>query len=160
MNFDDLQADLVNHPIEGYLHTGERLSVPLISHIVGNLYVGGCVNGVNLGNSFDRIVSLYKWERYDYDSDECELYEYTMYDAPGEVDTETVNKAADKALETIAIGGDVLVHCQAGINRSNLVAATVLIKMGYAPSEAVALLREKRSHLVLANKSFERHLLG
>lgn len=159
MNFEDLQADFESHPIQGYLHTGEHLSVPLVSHIIDNLYVGGCKKGVELGDFFGRIVSLYKWERYAYDTENSQLYEYTMYDSPGAVDVETVELAASKALEALDAGQNVLIHCQAGINRSNLVAATVLKKLGYSAEDAIALLREKRSHLVLANKSFEEFLL-
>lgn len=159
MNFEDLKADLVNHSIEGYLHTGERLSVPLISHIVEGLYVGGCVNGVDLGSTFDRIVSLYKWERYAYDFTKTELYEFTMYDSSGEVDGTTVELAANAALDALERGDKVLVHCQAGINRSNLVAAVVLMRLlDISANDAITMLREGRSHLVLANKTFENYL--
>lgn len=158
MRFEDLSADLDSHPIEGWLHTGERLSVPLISHIVDNLYVGGCVNGVDLDDYFTRIVSLYKWERYSYNTAKTELYEFTMYDSDG-VDVETVELAVDAAVVALNEGGNVLIHCQAGINRSNLVAARALMKVkGITADAAIALLRAGRSQLVLANRTFENYL--
>lgn len=47
-------------------------------------------------------------------------------------------------LEHIANGGRVLVHCQHGIGRSVIMAAAVLVKIGYDWPEALRLIREKR----------------
>lgn len=55
-------------------------------------------------------------------------------------------------------GKRVLIRCQAGLNRSGLVSALVLIRDGYTADEAIALLRETRSSSVLFNKQFERWL--
>jgi len=57
-------------------------------------------------------------------------------------------------------GKRVLIRCQAGLNRSGLVMALVLIRDGYEPADAIKLMREKRSSWVLCNKNFERYLLG
>lgn len=54
----------------------------------------------------------------------------------------------------------VLVRCQAGLNRSSLVTALVLIREGYTPEDAVALIREKRNEFCLFNKEFEDFILG
>ena len=56
------------------------------------------------------------------------------------------------------LDGPTLVHCQAGLNRSGLVAARALMLEGMSGSEAIALLREKRSSAVLCNPSFEEWL--
>lgn len=159
MNFENLQADLVNHPIEGYLHTGQRLSVPLISHIEDNLYVGGCVNGVDLGDFFTHIFSLYPWERYAH-GENTVLVETRMYDSHDGVDVETVEELSQRVSDALDEGGNVLVHCQAGINRSNLIAAATLVRRGRTPVEAITLLRDRRSELVLANSTFVRYLVG
>lgn len=160
MNFEDMKADFESHPIEGYLHTGERLSVPLISHIVDNLYVGGCVHDIDLGDFFSHVFSLYMWEQYKV-SPNTKVVEVKMYDSRTDpIDIDTVDEMSTKVVEALAEGGNVLVHCQAGINRSNLIAASALVKMGYTPTEAIGLLREKRSSLVLANKTFEDYLLN
>lgn len=155
MKFEDLQADFESHPIEGYLHTGERLSVPLISHIEDNLFVGGCIQDIDLGDFFSHVFSLYMWEQYKTDPSTKRI-EVKMYDSRHDpIDIETVESMSDEVVAALADGGNVLVHCQAGINRSNLVATRVLMKWkGLSARDAIRLLREKRSSLVLSNKTF------
>lgn len=73
------------------------------------------------------------------------------------------------ALEAIALaqlahrawnqGRRVLIRCQAGVNRSGLVSALVLMIAGYQAAEAIALLRQRRSPVVLSNRHFESWLL-
>lgn len=55
-------------------------------------------------------------------------------------------------------GERVLIRCQAGVNRSGLVTALVLMLQGMSADEAIALLRERRSPMVLSNSDFERFL--
>lgn len=50
----------------------------------------------------------------------------------------------------------VLVCCQAAINRSGLDVALKLIRDGYEPKDAIHLMREKRGQAVLANRHFEK----
>lgn len=159
-----IQADWQNHHIEGYaraaIEAGKdgRFSAPLISHIEENLYVGGCIDGVRLDDDWQTVVSLYRWERYALGPG-TERAEVEMYDA-GEVPDETqLHELADAVNSALDRGGKVLVHCQAGLNRSNLVTALALVKRGRTPADAIALLRERRS-LVLCNVAFERWLLA
>jgi protein-tyrosine phosphatase len=56
-------------------------------------------------------------------------------------------------------GKKVLVRCQAGINRSGLVTALVLIRDGHSPEEAIRLIRDKRCEAALSNSRFENWLL-
>ena len=56
-------------------------------------------------------------------------------------------------------GDTVLIRCQAGINRSGLVTALVLMIEGYTAHEAVALIRARRGRKVLCNEHFEEWLL-
>ena len=56
--------------------------------------------------------------------------------------------------------GPTLVHCLAGINRSALICALALIKMGYKPHEAILHLRNTRGREILFNKVFEQHVLS
>lgn len=56
-------------------------------------------------------------------------------------------------------GNRVLVRCQAGLNRSGLVMALVLIRDGYSPAEAIQLIRTQRGNAALCNKTFDRWLL-
>ena len=54
----------------------------------------------------------------------------------------------------------VYVHCRAGLNRSGLICALVLMQRGYSASSAIMLLRQKRDSAVLCNNAFERWLLN
>lgn len=156
-------ADWTSHHIEGYARAAEErgengyFNAPLISHIGGNLWVGGCRNGVRLDDDFKHVISLYKWERYVLGPD-TEYHEFTMYDSGAEVDSDFVNDIAHLAWECMA-EGKTLIHCQAGLNRSNLIAAAALIKDGHTPEDAIEVLREKRSPMVLCNWVFEDWLL-
>lgn len=158
-------ADWQNHHISGYaraaLEQGKDsyFNAPLISHIKDNLYVGGCIDGVTLDADFQTVISLYKWEKYNLGPD-TERFEYKMYDDSYTLPVEQLNEIADVVSTALDKGGKVLVHCQAGLNRSNLITALALIKRGSSPKDAVALLREKRSPLVLCNPTFEQWLLS
>lgn len=52
----------------------------------------------------------------------------------------------------------VLVRCQAGLNRSGLVVARVLIDSGAEPAETIRLIRKRRSPFALCNNNFEAYL--
>ena len=155
-------ADWENHHIEGFaraaIERGEDgyFNAPLISHIGGNLWVGGCRDGVRLDDDFKYVVSLYPWEKYALGPD-TKRVEVKMYDA-GYVDGDVVNNIATMAHDFMLLG-KTLIHCQAGLNRSNLIAAAVLIKDGHTPEYSIDLLREKRSPLALCNWTFEDWLL-
>lgn len=160
MDFSKLSADLESQPITGFLPDGRYINIPLISHVADNLYVGGHLN-VDLGDYFSHIFSLYHWEKYRHGAGTV-LVAREMYDSRTRpIDVETLESLSDEVVEALDAGGNVLVHCQAGINRSNLVATRVLMKKwGYSAKDAIALLRHKRSPLVLANKTFENYLLS
>ena len=55
-------------------------------------------------------------------------------------------------------GKQVLVRCQAGLNRSGLVMALVLIREGYTADDAIALIRKRRGSSALCNHRFEAWL--
>lgn len=55
-------------------------------------------------------------------------------------------------------GHEVLIRCQAGVNRSGLVTALVLMLAGRTADEAIALIRERRSEFALCNRDSERWL--
>lgn len=55
-------------------------------------------------------------------------------------------------------GRRVLVRCQAGLNRSGLIVAKVLIDAGGTPDEVIRHMRTKRSKFVLCNTNFESFL--
>lgn len=72
-------------------------------------------------------------------------------------DGEVVNVAVED-VESYTVNGAVFHNCQAGLNRSNLIAGAALIREGMEAEEAISLLRSKRSPAVLCNQTFERWL--
>ena len=55
-------------------------------------------------------------------------------------------------------GDRVLIRCQAGLNRSSLVTALVLMKEGMSADEAIALIRKQRSVDCFSNLHFVEYL--
>jgi len=55
--------------------------------------------------------------------------------------------------------GPVLGHCQAGLNRSSLVAARALMFEGMSADDSIATVRKRRSPACLCNQAFEEYLL-
>ena len=136
-------------------------NLDLVSHIKDNLYVGGCVQDTNVEGYFRHIFSMYPWERYAFDALKTELHEFKMYDSHDGLDIDTVETVSDAVVEALGDGGNVLVHCQAGINRSNLVASRVLMKRyDMSSTDAIALLEEKRHPLILSNQVFKDYVLS
>lgn len=151
-------ADLNTHRIEGFANMGGGFfSVPLYSQIAGNLWTGGCPVGAT-PREFQFIVCLYPWEPYDVEDNQTVLTA-RLYDSTDVPDSRTLYAIAEytRAVSKIA---PTLVHCQAGLNRSGLVAALALILDGMPPADAIALLRKQRSEAVLCNRAFEHWLLS
>ncbi len=156
---DDLSADLESQHIQGFaVHGDTPFSMPLVSHIVGNLWMGGVRHGVPLPRDFRYVVSLHPWERYEV-GPETEMVEVELFDSPAPLGAGTeIYGIAGWALGAVQ-DGKTLIHCQAGLNRSGLVSGLALILAGMEPRDAVELLRERRSPAVLCNRTFERWLL-
>ena len=152
-----MNTDFSSHKIEGWVPGKGPVSVPLISKVEDNLYQGGCIGGVILPDYIDFIVSLYPWEKYTLLPGQSRQ-EIEMYDHGSMPDIDQLHQIAD-TVNTRRKESTVLVHCQAGLNRSGLVAALALIKSGMTPSEAIALLRKSRCDMVLCNETFEAWLL-
>jgi len=156
----ELNADFQSYHIEGFAREGAGafFSAPLISHVEGNLWQGGCIDGVELPEGVKYVVSLYPWGQYIL-PEGCHRDEIEMYDMGELPDLKQLHEIAEKVNEYRA-KGTTLVHCQAGLNRSGLVAALALHKTGMKAADAIALLREKRSPLVLCNRAFHDYLLS
>jgi len=156
-------TDFHSHHIEGYAHAAQEagkgdgfFSVPLISHIEGNLWQGGCQPDAPLPEDFRYVVSLYPWGKYRLGPN-THRDEITMYDSGSMPDLRQLFEIAEKVNEYKA-KGKTLVHCQAGLNRSGLVAGLSLVLGGMEPNAAIALLREKRCDMVLCNETFRNWL--
>lgn len=154
----DIEFDPTQQRMQGVARHGMTpFDCPFISHIDGNLWQGGCRDGLILPREIKHLISLYPWERYKVRHElETEMY-VRMYDA----ELDSVDRILDIAMlvHDCAERGPTLVHCQAGLNRSGLIAATALLYAGWSPKDTIAVLREKRSPAVLCNPYFEKWLL-
>lgn len=137
--------------------SGANVSVPLVSHVDGNLWMGGCVDGVRLPDDFEHVVSLFSRGAYEVGPGTTRT-QLRMDDVPEDPDPAVVEAVVDSAVAA-AERGKTLVHCEAGLNRSGLVVALVLMRRGRSAREAIELLRERRSSEVLCNLVFERWVL-
>lgn len=141
----------------------------LFSEILPNLFQGGTDDNdvIHVAHSnyqrrsdmpFDSIVTMYAWAKpADWNVQEL------RYGIPdnliSDIDLERLRKAVDFAHQQWKSGDRVLIRCQAGLNRSGLVTALVLIKEGYQPTEAIELIRAQRGEYALCNHHFEQWLL-
>lgn len=154
IRFDPTHQRMVGTATHGWT----PFDVPFISQITPNLWQGGCEDGLILPDFITAVVSLYKWEAYTCHGVPVETV--TMYDAAEEPDRAEVERLAQLVNDRRREGHIVLVHCQAGLNRSGLIAATALVLNGDVDTgtEAIALLRETRSPAVLCNPAFAEWL--
>ena len=70
------------------------------------------------------------------------------------VGAQTVDEIVDRWLR----GQKVLIRCQAGYNRSGMITALVLMRLGYTADEAILGLRIRRGKDVLINSVFEQYV--
>ena len=135
------------------------LGHPAPSHHYTRLrHRGGANSSSNRSFPFDLVVTLYA----DAQPAPWGVREYRFGFPDGPINN-------DDALEAIELarlahrawtrGRTVLIRCQAGVNRSGLVSALVLMLDGYSPQNAIGLLRQRRSPVVLSNRHFEAWLL-
>lgn len=156
----DLAYDATSRRVTGITtHGGFILDMPLISEILPGLWMGGCEDGVELPEFIDFVVSMYPWEKYDVHPRLTERLEVAMYDQRGRVDDDLVRTVAG-IVNQWRQEGTVLVHCQAGLNRSGLITAAALVLDGWDPAAAVAHLRARRGPAVLCNPDFEAWVLA
>ena len=109
-------------------------------------------------DEFDTVISLYAEPGHGPD-DGVEHHYHRMADADllG-ADAEEVARLAALAAERVAAGKRVLVRCQAGLNRSSLVAALAMVRLGVPPQDAIDRIRAARHVNCLFNRSFVAHV--
>lgn len=148
----------------------------LWSEILPNLHQGGTNDQDVIGNDtyavlfsredqayitpddFDTVITLYQYANpvgwF------VKEYRYCVYDWNIEhLNLSELYKMVKYAHTEWKDGNRVLIRCQAGLNRSSLVTALVLIREGYSAEEAITLIRMKRNPNCLFNKEFEKFLL-
>ena len=110
-------------------------------------------------DEFDTIITMYAWARpADWFVKEIR---FGIYDGDmSDFDTASLHEIVSIAHRDWKAGKKVLVRCQAGINRSGLIMALVLIRDGMSAAKAIELMRSKRARSVLRNETFEKWLLA
>lgn len=142
------------------IHGNTQFDVPFISQITENLWQGGCETGLVLPEHIDHLVSLYPWERYTVKHElKSETY-IRLYDSLDKLDRDEILSIASW-VNACRNTGITLVHCQAGLNRSSLIAAAALWLSGPEQmDEIIELIRKKRSPACLCNPNFQTWLLN
>ena len=141
----------------------------LYSMIAPNLFQGGTddLDVIHLAQTnnyprtdlpFDAIVTMYAWARpADWNIQE---FRYGVPDASiTDIDLDRLRQAVEFGYERWKQGDRVLVRCQAGLNRSGLVTALMMIKDGLTPIEAINCIRDSRGPDALFNENFHAWLL-
>ena len=145
-------------------------NMPLFNEVAPNLFMGGTSDLATVDvaqplqhfagdNEFDCVVTLYAWaapanwgvEERRFGFPDAELIDEYL---PIIIDL------AHWAFTKWQSGSKVNIRCQAGLNRSGLVTALVLMMSGLSADEAINTIREKRSTYALCNGEFEHWLLA
>lgn len=119
---------------------------------------GGWTVPVVVADEFDVVVSLYAEPGHG-PGEGVEHHYHRMADADllGRDATE-VARLAELTADRVAAGRRVLVRCQAGLNRSSLVAALAMVRLGVEPQDAIDRIRADRHVNCLFNRSFVEHV--
>jgi len=142
---------------------------PLFNEIIPNLFMGGTHDddvihypmrdyGARTDLPFDAIVTMYAWARpADWNIQE---FRYAVKDGSiTKIDLNRLMQAVDFGHNRLKSGDRVLVRCQAGLNRSGLVTALILMKEGFTAQDAITLIRTNRHEDALFNDSFANWLI-
>lgn len=141
----------------------------LYSEILPNLFMGGTADedvihqpATRLRRSdlpFDAIVTMYAWAQpADWRVQE---FRYGVPDAAiADIDLNRLRQAVEFGLARWEAGDRVLIRCQAGLNRSGLVTALILIRSGYGAAQAIDLIRTNRAEIALFNREYESWLIN
>jgi hypothetical protein len=146
------------------------------SEVLPGLWLGGThgsddlaygTQGTGLGmpqtlvnkDHFDTVITLYAWARpADWFVKEMRL---GILDSDlSDFDPSALKELVISAHTDWRAGKRVLIRCQAGINRSSLVMALLLIRDGMSARKAIDLMRKQRGMAVLANGHFVDWLTG
>jgi protein-tyrosine phosphatase len=107
---------------------------------------------------FDSIVTMYAWARpADWKVQE---YRYGIPDARiSDMDLSRLRQTVNWGFKQWKKGDRVLVRCQAGLNRSGLVTALILMKSGLSAEDAINTIRKNRADIALFNEHYVRWLM-
>ncbi len=139
----------------------------LFNEIATNLFMGGtddmdvihfpAKNNNRTDLPFDAIVTMYAYAQpADWKVQE---FRYGVPDAAIEdIDLDRLKQAVDFGYNRWMAGDRVLVRCQAGLNRSGLVTALILMSTGLDAETAIDQIRKNRAEIALFNEDYVRWL--
>lgn len=105
-------------------------------------------------DTFDVVVSMFHRLGHEPTGD-TDHYEALFPD--GELGPQVLRQAAlaaSRVADALRMSKKVLVRCQAGLNRSSLVAGMALIDLGFSGEDAVQVIRARRSPWALCNEDY------
>jgi hypothetical protein len=150
------------------LGTGRASRMPLCddpwNEVVPGLFMGGhdvrsqSARACVVTDEFDLVVSLTSREGYgpppDVEHVVARLADAVL-DPPSAA---RVAELGDRVAAAVTEGKRVLVRCSGGLNRSGVVAAEALVRVGMTPEEAILAVRKARGPWALTNPAFVAHL--
>lgn len=128
----------------------------------GHLYLDPATGDtpVVVGSEFEVVVSLFQCDGHG-PAAGTEHHFLDIPDRPLEVDQLIrVSGLVAVTADAVGAGRRVLVRCQYGYNRSGLVTAAALVRLGHPIEDAIALIRRKRSEWALHNQAFVEYLMA
>ncbi|GAA2053963.1 dual specificity protein phosphatase family protein [Catenulispora yoronensis] len=126
----------------------------------GHEYIGadGMWTEAVVVDEFDAVYSLHNREGHG----PADGVDHHVLEVPDDALTaeqiRAVEEFAAAAQRDFAARRLVLVRCRAGMNRSGLVVASVLIRSGFTPRDAIATIRRQRAARALNNEHFVAYL--
>lgn len=119
---------------------------------------GGALVPAVVTDEFDAVYSLHHRDGYG----PADGIRHLVLEVPDGLLTADQLRAVDHfatiAAGDFAAGLCVLVRCRAGMNRSGLVVAAILMRCGFSCSDAVATIRRRRAAGALNNEYFVAYL--
>ena len=144
--------------------------ISLYSEIAPNLFMGGTAdedvihqavayNKARKDLPFDAIITMYAWANpADWRVQE---FRYGIYDsAIADIDLDRLKQAVEFGYNRWLSGDRVLVRCQAGLNRSGLVTALIMMSTGLDAETAIEQIRKNRAEIALFNNNYVEWLMS
>lgn len=141
--------------------------------ILPNLFLGGHLwqkggqgrsglhSKLHEDKSWDYVVSAYLDLDYKNAFPRCDarlvLFDDTEKGLSEDV-WEQIRSVVDEVVRRWQDGQKVLVRCQAGYNRSGMLMALILMRLGFTAEKAIEQVRWRRGQSVLINPVFERYV--
>ena len=168
------QNTMSNNPNEELFaprwHTDDQYPTEPYAEILPGLYMGGTADDQTVDypqqlpdlsdpKVFDAVVTLYSWAQpVGWGVEEMR---YGFADASVEhFDVERLLRVSKWAFDRWDSGEQVLIRCQAGLNRSGLVTALTMMHAGFEPTDAIRQIRQQRSEVALFNNHYVTWLIA